>query len=138
MILALTLCIERAILLTYLVGDLLLLFSGKIDKGIVLGPNKEGYSRLVEAPPLSVPFLDRVQCALSGQVEHEENCDCIIADEGQHIDELPLPTQIPYRKGYFRVSYRDGLLHEIYTCMHSSVLFVIYIPTSYAVPKVWM
>ena len=96
-----------------LVGDLLLLFVREIDEMIVLGANQEGNRCLVEASALSVPFLDRVERAFSCEVEHEENSDGIVADKGQHVDELALPAEIPDRERNLGVSDGDGLFHEV-------------------------
>lgn len=71
---------------------------------IVLGPDQERYGGLVEASPLSVPFLDGVECAFPGEVEHKQDSDGIIADQWQHVDELSLPAKIPDGEGNFRVS----------------------------------
>ena len=76
-------------------ADLFLLLLGEVDKVIVFGANKEWYCSLVEASTLTVPFLDRVECALSREVEHEENCDSIVADQREHVDEFTLSTKIP-------------------------------------------
>ena len=88
----------------YLIADLLLVFSWEVDKMIVLCANQERDSRLVEASSLSVPFLDTVQGRFAGEVEHEEDSHCIIADEREHIDELSLPTEIPYGECDFSVA----------------------------------
>lgn len=71
---------------------------------VVLCANQEGDCRLVETAALPVPLLDAVQGALSCEVEHEEDGDCVVADEGQHIDKLALASEIPYREGDFCVS----------------------------------
>lgn len=92
---------------------LLLFFPGEIDKMVILGAHKKWNGSLVEATTLPIPLLDTVQRALSCQIKHEQNRDCIVAHKGQHVDKLPLPTQIPYRKGDFRVANRNRLLHEI-------------------------
>jgi hypothetical protein len=83
---------------------------------IVLGTDQERDCSLVEAAPLAVPLFDRVQCALPGQVEHEEYGHGIVADQRQHVHELALATKIPDGEGDFGVPDRDGLLHEVDTC----------------------
>lgn len=62
---------------------------------VVLGTDQEGYSCLVEATSLAIPLLDRVECALACEVEHEEDSDGVIAHQRKHIDEFSLTTQIP-------------------------------------------
>ena len=99
-----------------LIAYLLLIFLGKIHKVVILRPNEEGNGSLVETTTLSVPFFDAVKCRLASQVEHEKNGDGVIAHKGKHVHELALPAEIPYRKGNFGVTNRDGLLHEIDAC----------------------
>lgn len=82
-----------------LVANLFLIFSGKVDEVVVLGANQEGNSCLVEAATLSVPLLYAVESRLPCEIEHEENGDGIVADQWKHVDELSLPTKIPYREG---------------------------------------
>lgn len=48
----------------YLVRNLLLLFSWKVDEVIVFGTDQERNSSLVETSPLAIPFFDRVERAL--------------------------------------------------------------------------
>ena len=62
---------------------------------VVFCADQEWNGGLVEAPALTVPLFDGVECALAGQVEHEEDCDGIITDKGQHVDEFALTAQIP-------------------------------------------
>lgn len=62
---------------------------------IVLGSDQERNRSLIETSSLPVPFFDRIECAFPCEIEHEEDGNGIVADEGQHVDELPLPTQIP-------------------------------------------
>ena len=81
--------------MVYLCGYLFLLLSREIDKVVVLCADQEGYGGLVKAPTLAVPFLDGVECALPGQVEHEEDGDGVVADEGEHVDEFALTPKIP-------------------------------------------
>ncbi len=83
---------------------------------VVFGANEKRNGRLVEAAPLPVPLLDRVQRALARQVEHEEDGHGVVAHERQHVDELALAAQVPYGKRDFRVADRDGLLHKIDPC----------------------
>lgn len=56
-------------------------FSRKVDKMVVLCADEEGNGSFVEAAPLSVPFLDGIKGALSGQVEHEQYGNSIIAHQ---------------------------------------------------------
>lgn len=86
-----------------MIGYLLLLLPREIYKVVVLCPHQKGDCSFVETAPLTVPLLDGVQRAFAGEVEHEENGDSIIADERQHIDELALASEIPYREGDLRV-----------------------------------
>ena len=72
---------------------------------IILCANQEWNSRLIESPALPIPFLDTIECGFPCQVEHEEDSDCVVADEGQHVDEFSLAAQVPDRKGYFGVAY---------------------------------
>ena len=65
---------------TYLIRDLLLLLPWKVDKVVVLCSYQERDSSLVEASSLPVPFLNGVECALAGQVEHEEYGNSVVAD----------------------------------------------------------
>lgn len=45
---------------------------------------------LVEASCLSVPLLDTVESRLAREIEHEQDRNCVIADQRQHVDKLPL------------------------------------------------
>ena len=99
---------------SYLIGYLFLIFSWKVNKVVVLRTNEEGYSSLVEASSLSVPFLDRIQCTLPSKIEHEKYCDGIIANKWEHVHEFPLASKVPNRECDFCVPYRDRLLHKIY------------------------
>lgn len=98
-----------------LIRDFFLVFSRKVDKSVEFGTNQKRYGGLVESAPLSVPLLDRVECAFSCKVEHEENGDSIIADEWQHVNEFALTTKIPYGECNLGIPYRDGLLHKVNT-----------------------
>ena len=71
---------------------------------VVLRADQERDGGFVEASPLAVPFLDGIEGALSGQVEHEEDGDGVVADEGQHVDEFALPAEIPDGECDFRVA----------------------------------
>ena len=62
---------------------------------VVLGADQERNGSLVETSALAVPFLDRIERALSGQVKHEEYGNGIVADEGEHVDEFALASKIP-------------------------------------------
>ena len=65
-----------------------MLFSGKVDEGVVFGADEERNGSLVETSTLSIPLLDGIQCALSRQVKHEEDSNGIVADERKHVDKL--------------------------------------------------
>lgn len=96
---------------------------------IVLCAYKDGNGRLVESSPLAVPFLDAVQRALAGQVEHEEDGYSIVAHERQHIDELALTAKIPDAEGNLGVADADGLFHEV----DAQSLDVVLVPTTFDV-----
>lgn len=98
-------------------ADLLLLFLGEIDKVVVLCTDKERNGGLVETSPLAIPFFDGVESALTGKIEHEENGDCIVADQRQHIDKLALAAEVPDGECYFRISNADCLFHKVDTCV---------------------
>lgn len=80
---------------TDLVRDLFLVLSWKVHEMVVFRPDEERNSRLVETSPLPIPFLDRVQSTLASEVEHEQDGNGVVADQWQHIDEFPLPAEIP-------------------------------------------
>lgn len=80
---------------------------------IVLCADQEWYGGLVKASSLAIPFLDRVQGALAGEVEHEEDGHGVVADKGKHVDELALASKIPDGEGDLGVPDGDGLLHEV-------------------------
>lgn len=82
---------------------------------VILGANQDGNSCLVETPALTVPLLDAVESTLARQVEHEKDGYRVVADEGQHVDELALAAQIPDTEGDFGVPDADSLFHEVYT-----------------------
>ena len=98
---------------SYLIRDLLLVLPGKVHKVVVFGAYQDRDGGLVEAAALAVPLLDAVQGALPGQVEHEEDGDGVVADEGQHVDELALAAEVPDAEGDLGVADADGLLHEV-------------------------
>jgi hypothetical protein len=58
-------------LMTYLIRNLFLLLAWKIDEVVILCANQERDGGLVEASPLTVPFLNGVERALASQIEHE-------------------------------------------------------------------
>ncbi len=80
---------------------------------VILRSHQEGYGSLVETPTLSIPFLDRVERALSCEIEHEENRDGVVADERQHVDKLALTSEIPNREGDLGIADGDGFLHKV-------------------------
>lgn len=109
--------------LACLLRDLLLVFSREIDKVVVLcayqerdrclpitqwlereGRRGKGEANLVEAPGLPVPFLDAVEGALTCEVEHEQNCDGVVAHERKHIHEFPLAAEVPDRECDFSIA----------------------------------
>ena len=47
---------------------------------VILGANQERNGCLIETSTLAVPFLDRIESALSGQVKHEEYGNGVVAD----------------------------------------------------------
>lgn len=87
---------------------------------IVLGTDKKRDGSFIEASALAVPLFYAVQSGFSGKVEHEQDCDSIIADKGQHIHEFPLSTKIPNREGDLSIPYGNGLLHEVHTWIQSA------------------
>lgn len=80
---------------------------------VVLGANQERNGCLVEPTTLAVPLLDRVQGALPGEIEHEQDSNSVVAHQGKHVYELPLATEVPDREGNFRIADRDGFFHEV-------------------------
>ena len=106
-------CSHRFCKSSGLIGYFLLILSWEIYEMIVLGADKEWNGRFVEASTLSIPLLDRIQGTLPREIKHEQDGNGVIANQGKHIDEFPLPSEIPYREGDFGVSYRDRLFHEI-------------------------
>ena len=85
-------------------ADLLLLLAREIDEMVVLGADEEGDGGFVEAPALAVPLFDAVEGGLAREVEHEEDGDGVVADEGEHVDEFSLPAQVPDAEGDFGVA----------------------------------
>lgn len=73
-------------------GDFFLILPGKVDKMVILGSHKEWNRSLVESTTLSVPFLDRVQCAFAGKIEHEQDSNSVITHKRQHVHKLALAT----------------------------------------------
>lgn len=98
-----------------LVRNFLLVFPWKVDEMVVLGTNQYRNGCLVKPPSLAIPLLDAVECALSRQVEHEEDSNSIVANQRQHVDELALAAKIPNAECDFRVADADGLLHKVDT-----------------------
>ena len=90
---------------SYLVADLFLVFSWKIDKVVIFGTNQERDGSFVEPSALSVPLFYAIERRLPREVEHEEDCHCVIADQGKHVDELALTAEIPDGEGDFCVAY---------------------------------
>lgn len=101
LVFAIVLCIAR----THLVAYLFLVLSGKVDKVIIFCSNQEWNGSLVEASTLSVPLFYAVQRRLSGEIEHEKDCNSVIADKWEHVDEFSLTAEIPDREGDFGVAY---------------------------------
>ena len=64
----------------------------KVHKVVILGANQERDGSLIESTALAIPFLNGVEGALSGEVEHEQNGHGIIANQRQHVDKLALAT----------------------------------------------
>jgi hypothetical protein len=91
---------------------------------------------LIEAPCLPIPLLDGVECGLATEVEHEQYCNGIVTDEGQHIDKLSLATEIPYGERYLCVADADCLLHKVDACVSparevdTKCLYIIFIKGS--------
>lgn len=96
-----------------LVGYFLLLFAGEIDEVVILGAHEDWNSGLVEASTLPIPFLNAVKGALASEVKHEQDGNRIVANQGKHVDELALATQVPDAEGDLGVADADCLLHEI-------------------------
>ena len=79
----------------HLVADLFLVLSREIHKVVIFCANQEWYSSLVEASTLSVPLFYAVQRRFPGKIEHEEDCNCIVADKWEHVDKFSLTAEIP-------------------------------------------
>ena len=84
--------------------NLLLLLPWEIHKMIVLRAHQKRYRGLIEPATLAVPFFDAIEGGFSCKVEHEEDGDGVVADEGQHVDEFALPAQVPDGEGDFGVA----------------------------------
>lgn len=87
---------------------------------VVLGADKKRDGSFIEASTLTIPLFDAVECRFSGKVEHEQDCNSIIANKWQHVHEFPLPTKIPNGEGDLSIPYGNGLLHEIHTWFQST------------------
>lgn len=107
---------STAFYFTNLHGDLFLVFAREVHEMIVFRSDEQGDRRFVEPTPLSVPLFDRIKRALPREVEHEKYSNCVIANEGQHVDELSLAAEVPDRESDFGISNRDRLLHEVNAC----------------------
>ena len=79
----------------YLIGNLFLVFFGKVDEMVILGTDKKRDRRFIEAPTLPIPLLDRVQRTFSCKIEHEEDRYCIVTHQRKHIDKLALTSEVP-------------------------------------------
>ena len=86
---------HRELSSAYLCRYFFLLFAREIDKVVVFCADQERNGCLVETSPLAIPFFDGIECALPGQVEHEEYGDSIVANQGEHINEFALAAEIP-------------------------------------------
>lgn len=93
---------------------------------VVLGPHQDWNCRFIEPSALTIPFLDTVQGALTSKVEHKEDSDGVIANQGEHVDEFALTTQVPNGEGNLCVADGYCLLHEV----DAQGLDVVLIPTS--------
>ena len=93
--------------------DLLLLFSWEVDEVVVFSAHQKWNRGFVEPAALSVPLFDAVESRFPCQVEHEEDGDGIVADEGQHVDEFALAAEIPDGEGDFGVADGDCFFHEV-------------------------
>ena len=89
---------------------------------VILSSDQEWDGGLVEAAALSVPLFDAVEGGFAREVEHEEDGNCVVADEGQHVDEFALSAKIPDAEGDFGVADANRLLHEIHACATLLVL----------------
>lgn len=49
---------------------------------VVLGTDEEWDGGLVEAAALTIPLLDAIEGTLAGQVEHKEDGDGVVTDQG--------------------------------------------------------
>jgi len=80
---------------------------------VVFGANQERDGGFVEAAALAIPFLDAVEGGFAGEIEHEEDGDGVVADEGKHVDEFALAAEIPDGEGDFCIPDADCLFHEV-------------------------
>jgi hypothetical protein len=62
---------------------------------------------------LAIPLLNGVKSTLSGEVKHEQDGNGIVTDKWEHVNELPLSSQVPNRKCNLSIANGDSLLHEI-------------------------
>lgn len=85
----------------YLDRNLFLFLAREVDEMVILRADQKGDSSLVESSALAIPFLDRVQGTLPGEIKHEQNGNCIVADKRKHVDKFPLPTKVPDRESDF-------------------------------------
>lgn len=97
----------------YLNGYLLLILAREVNEMVILCSNEERNGRLVESPALAVPFLDRVQSALPGEIKHEQDSNGVVAHQWKHVHELSLTAKVPNREGDLRIADGDGLFHEV-------------------------
>ena len=72
-----------------------LLLSGEVDEVVIFCTDQQWNGCLVEPSTLAVPFFDGIEGALSGQIKHEEYGDCVVANQGEHVDEFTLASKIP-------------------------------------------
>ena len=119
----------------YLCADLLLILSGEVDEMIIFGANQERNGGFVEASSLPIPLFDAVECTLPCEIEHEENCNSIIADQRKHVDKFSLATQIPDGECDFSIADRYGLLHEIDPLVSSAIITTLVLDV-HGIPKV--
>lgn len=114
---------------TDLSRNLLLVLGRKVHKVVIFCADQDGDGRFIESTTLPIPFLDTVEGAFPRQIEHEKNCNGIIADKGQHVDELSLAAKIPNREGDLCVPNGNSLLHKV----DAQRLDIIFVPASFDV-----
>lgn len=105
---------------------------------IVLGTDEEWNGSLVESSTLPVPLLDGVESALTREIKHEENGDGVVADKGEHVDELALSTQIPDGEGDFSVPDGDCFFHEVDAYNLNQQRAALRSGSTRVIPRVWM